>query len=398
MVSSHEPADADTDDGAGGTPQQRHLIRRSLAAVAMALGLVCVTVSPVALWGRNLVLNTDRYVDTLAPIASDAAVQEAVVNLVSDAITQRLDVAKRVEDAMPKIGKYVAPPLAGAVGSFVHSKTAEFVASPTFAKIWASLNRRVHTQIRYLLTGDRPSGDRSVVALGTKVVLDLSGVVQSVEQQLHQVGIEIASNVPAVGPTLQIADLHGLQSARTAVHWLDVGAYALPVAGLGLLAIGIALATKRRRSLAIAAFGTSIGMVVLTIGLLIGRSYYLDGIPPSVLPHNAAADIYAILVRYLRWGVRLIFLTGVLIGLASWVTGTGDVAIKVRTRVAGGPVGAFVARRTAALRGSVAALVVALFLIVDAPSALGVVTVLTIGVVLVVVIEVLRSLARPVWS
>ena len=398
MVSSHGGADADTDDGAGGTPAQRHLIRRSLAAVAMALGLVCVTVSPVALWGRNLVLNTDRYVDTLAPIASDAAVQEAVVNLVSDAITQRLDVAKRVEDAMPKIGKYVAPPLAGAVGSFVHSKTAEFVASPTFAKLWASMNRRVHTQIRYLLTGDRPSSDRSVVALGTKVVLDLSGVVKSVEQQLDRIGIEIAANVPAVGPTLQIADLHGLEAARTAVHWLDVGAYALPVAGLGLLAIGIALSRKRRRTLAIAAFGTSIGMVLVTIGLLIGRSYYLDGVPPSVLPHNAAADIYAILVRYLRWGVRLVFLTGVLIGLASWVTGTGDVAIKVRTRVAGGPVGAFVARRTAVLRGLVAALVVALFLIADAPSALGVVTVLTIGVVLMVVIEVLRSLARPVGS
>ena len=116
----------------------------------------------------------------------------------------------------PKVGPLIGLPLQTTVDSFIRTRTTEFVESPEFVKLWVGLNRRIHTQIDYILTGNRPSGDKALLVQGTKIELDLSGVVKAVEKRLTGLGLTIGQNIPVVGPTLEIANLHGIDKARSA--------------------------------------------------------------------------------------------------------------------------------------------------------------------------------------
>ena len=46
----------------------------------------------MAVWARNQVTNTDRYVRTVAPLASDPAIQQAVADQITAQIFTYLDV------------------------------------------------------------------------------------------------------------------------------------------------------------------------------------------------------------------------------------------------------------------------------------------------------------------
>jgi hypothetical protein len=52
---------------------RRSGIARSIGAeVALTLAVLCLVLAPPAVWGRNLVLDTDRYVQTLVPLGASA--------------------------------------------------------------------------------------------------------------------------------------------------------------------------------------------------------------------------------------------------------------------------------------------------------------------------------------
>src|SRR5271169_4495049 len=56
--------------------------RAFLSVVLIVLGVLCLVISPVAIWGRNLVLDTNRYVETVAPLVHNPGVQDVIVTQV----------------------------------------------------------------------------------------------------------------------------------------------------------------------------------------------------------------------------------------------------------------------------------------------------------------------------
>ena len=73
-----------------------------------------------------------------------------------------------------------------------------------------------------------------------------------------------------------------------------------------MLAAGVYVARKRRRALIGATLGLAASMVVLAIGLLIARSIYLNSVPPTVLPGDAAASAFDAMVYFIRVGLRVV--------------------------------------------------------------------------------------------
>ena len=65
-------------------PRPRRKVGRSTAAVVLILiGALLAPIAVVGSWARGLVVDTDRYVDTVAPIAEDPLVQSAVANRIT---------------------------------------------------------------------------------------------------------------------------------------------------------------------------------------------------------------------------------------------------------------------------------------------------------------------------
>ena len=77
----------------------------------MVLSVVLVPLAGLSVWVRNLVLDTDKYVDTVAPLATN----KAVTDLVADRLTTRLfrdvNVEAEAKDALPERAQFLAAPL-----------------------------------------------------------------------------------------------------------------------------------------------------------------------------------------------------------------------------------------------------------------------------------------------
>ena len=81
-------------DGVAAPPgrPRRQRWRAVVATLLIVLGCVLAPLSVVAVWARNQVTNTDRYVATVSPLASDPAIQNAIADQITAQVFRYLDV------------------------------------------------------------------------------------------------------------------------------------------------------------------------------------------------------------------------------------------------------------------------------------------------------------------
>ncbi|KKZ69300.1 hypothetical protein [Streptomyces showdoensis] len=310
-----------------------HRVRSFFSALLIVIGCVLAPLSLVAAWTADLLGDTDRYVATVAPLASDADVQAAVATRVTNEVMSRIDLKDLLEGVAPEqrpvlekaLGK-LGDSLEGAVGSFVHDKAQDVVASDQFENIWKEANRAVHTSLDRALTG---SDEGAVKIDQNTVTLDLGPVVDQVKQRLVDSGLTVAAKIPEVHTDFTLVQADDIGKAKTGFALLQKMGFWLPVIAVLFVAGGVLLAAHRRRSLVAAALGVVAGALVLGIGLTVFRTVYLNNLPDGVSP-AAAGSVYDILIRYLRTSVRMVAVLGVVVALAAWLSGSGKYALLVR--------------------------------------------------------------------
>lgn len=309
--------------------------RTLLVAVLVAMAAICATAMVPAIWGRNLVLNNDRYVQTLAPLASDPGVQNAVIAAVNAQFADKVDIASLAKDVLPPAAAPLAGPLQAAAQSLVNTVITRFVQSDAFQTLWEDLNRLAHEQLVAVLTG-RNTSDTAVSIVNDRVVLNLGPVIDQVKQQLVDAGLTVAANVPSVGATITIAEVHGVDSARAWVRLLDRLANWLPVIAALFLVAAIVVAHNRRKTVIAAMLSLAAGMLILGLALAIGRTVYLNQLPGTYFDPQTQGNIYDTLVRFLRLGLRIVLASALFIALIAWLVGPGAGPRKLRSAVRSG--------------------------------------------------------------
>jgi hypothetical protein len=384
--------------GTTGSSRLGRIARSTVAVILIVLGVLCLTLSPLVIWGRNLILNTNRYVDTLQPIAHNPGVQNAVVTAVDKQVDTNINIPDLISQANlpPRAANALGPALQSAISGLVNTVVTKFVQSKAFVTLWVTINRTAHTQLVYFLTGSRQSGLK--VNNQGELVLDLSPVVTSVKKQLVSAGLTVASHIPAVGATIEIAQVKGVEKVRGLVRFLNTLANWLPWIGLALLAGGIATARRHRRTFIISMIGVVAGMVVLGIGLLIGRHLFQNGLPPDVLSSSTAGQVYDTVVRFVREGIRIVAVVALLLALIAWVLGPSSYAVTVRgwlksgyrwtiDRIGRGSVGDFIGAHTMPITWATVGVGLFLFLLLGLGSLAAIITIVVIFAVLVLLIQ-----------
>jgi len=74
------------------TERARQRWRTIVAAVCIVVACLLAPLSVVAVWTRNQVTNTDRYVATVSPLASDPAIQDAVADQITAQVLAYIDI------------------------------------------------------------------------------------------------------------------------------------------------------------------------------------------------------------------------------------------------------------------------------------------------------------------
>jgi hypothetical protein len=294
----------------------RARLRRAALVLLLVLGCGLAGASVIAIWTRATVLNTDRYVNTMAPIARSPSVQAAVVDKLDAGITNRIDFQALARQVLPDQADLLAPAIATGVESQIRKQIEDFVHSERFPELWDKANRRAHETVVGLLTTGK-SGRLQLQ--GDTVYLDFGEVVARVRQRLEDRGLtRVANAIPSnVDGRVTLLSSDGFSKARDGIHRLERLSIVLPILALLCLLGHVLLSDSRRRGCLRVALGLALTALLLLAVVGIGRTLYLDAINEQVLPRQAAADIFDKLIVVLREALRLaVVLSLVLAALA----------------------------------------------------------------------------------
>ncbi|MFH9012321.1 hypothetical protein ACH4C6_13150 [Streptomyces sp. NPDC017943] len=390
--------------------------RRAGASVLLLLTLLLAPLAVVAAWVEDTVSDTDGYVSTVAPLASDPAVQAVLTERLTDRVVDRVDVEAVTDSLARTLQEAGAPPrvidgaaalegpLHDAVRTAVDRAVAGVVTSEAFRQIWEGANRRSHAAVTNMLTGER---EGAVSEENGTVQLDVGELVDQVQQRLVDAGFDKAAAIPDTDRTVTLFETEHLGKAQDAMRLLDVLGAWLPVLTVVLAALAVWTAPAHRFMLLITATGVAVMMAVLLVILALVRRVYLDSVPPAALPADAAAAVFDTFVRFLRDSATTLLVVAVVTALIAYLHGPGRLARGVRstadrgTSAAGralgragvhtGGLGSWLDRHRTAITGVVLAGGALALLLWNRPSAGAVALVLGIALALLIVVAVLAA-------
>ena len=359
--------------------------RRISSWVLVVLACLLAVVSVMVVFARNQLLNTDAYVSTVAPLATNPAIQTQVATRVSDELIARTDLSQRVKAALPPKAGFLVTPITDGVQNATYSVTLKLVQSPKFEQLWVAANRASHKQLVAVLTG---STQGSVSTKNGKITIDLGQVELTAKKELDAKGITVFDKVPAVkGLNFVLFQSNDLVRIQRLVNFLNKLAVALPIITLLCFAGAIVLTRNRRRGLVRATAGLALSMALILVLIAVGRNQYIAGLHPPQSPDAASAVIDTVTAN-LRWAVRIILIVSALVAVGGLLAGNTWLRAKVGDMrkpgwVAGGPVHDFVSLHRKALQWAVLALGLVILVIWSNPTTL--VAVIVVVVTLVVV-------------
>ncbi|MFC9930759.1 hypothetical protein [Streptomyces sp. NPDC127190] len=314
-------------------------MRSTASAVLIVLTCILVPVALLATWVHDIALDTDRYVATVAPLATEPAVQDAAVHRITEAVGTRVDGKQVAGDIASWLQSQGLPPLAAdavsrlgpqidsAVDASVTKIATRVVHSDVFVTVWRNANRAAHNAVVHALTGE---GRGAVGVSDGTVTLDVGTAVDRVKTELVDAGLKPAAKIPQVNKQLVLFHSDQLAKFRKGAHLLDVVGNWLPVLVVLLGVAGVFLARHRRRALARTALGAAFACLVVALALVVARRYYLDHLPPQVQSKAAAAAVFDTLLRFLRVSLRTAVVLGVVIALGAYLVGPGRLPVAVR--------------------------------------------------------------------
>jgi hypothetical protein len=253
--------------------------RRVATIVLVAVTCVLTLVSAISLWLRALVLDTDAYVRAVGPVLDDPHIRDALAETIVGALYAHVDVTAELRAALPKRAAQFAPTLAASIRTTSVQLASAALSTSAVRQVWKQANRVAHDQIVHVLEG---KGEIVTTARG-EVAIDTRGLAVSVRGSLHQHGIYLFDSIPtdALEQRFVLFRSTDLMHAQQATRALDETATWLPFLTIAIGLGAIVYSPRRRRTAEQIAVGIAAVMVVIAVGVAVGRAYYLARVGPS---------------------------------------------------------------------------------------------------------------------
>ena len=321
------------------------------AVVCITIACLLAPLSIASVWAKGEVTDTQRYVATVAPLAEDPAIQEAVADRVTTEVLTYINIPELTQEAISTISanrdltarqvaalNALAGPLDSGIEGFIGDQVTTIVQSDAFDAAWTEANTRAHSRLNQVLSGDT-SGPISID--GNDVTLDLGQVVAQVKQALIARGLTVAEKIPTVNTQLVIFQSDNLATAQRAYSALNALGFWLPIIAVVLALIGIFTANNSRKALIGFGIGLAISALVSGILVSVGRAEYLNALPDTV--NSAAAttlfDTVTYFLRQALWAALavaiVLILAGIMTGPTKFATGVRGLFVKAAAAIQG---------------------------------------------------------------
>ncbi|MFN8036369.1 MAG: hypothetical protein U0V73_10580 [Acidimicrobiia bacterium] len=306
---------------------------RVLVALLLVLGAVLTPITILTLFVNVEVKNTDRYVQTVEPLAKDPAVRAYVADEVTRNLFARVDVEGYVKDALPSKAQGLSGAITGALKNATHTSVERVLESDQFQTVWEKANRAAHAELVKMLTNE--GSGKVLTSRNGRVSVDLSALGTAIKQRLDDTGIGVFEKIPTdrLSGKITLFESKDLYRIRRATGALSKLAFVLPFVVVACLGGAILLSQNRRRGFIWAAVAFTLGAMVLAIGLAIGRGVYLNAAVDGGIPHDSAATAYDTMVRFLHTSVRAVLSLSIVMVVAAVFSGPSKLAVWFRATV-----------------------------------------------------------------
>jgi hypothetical protein len=308
---------------------QRSKARTIPAVILFVIASLLFPIGVLAFWGQNSITDTEQYVATVAPLASDPTVQDTVSNLVATEVTSSIDIGAALKTYLPANGQVLVGPLTAALNGLIDKAVHAIMGRPKFQELWVKVNQEAQTSFIRLLEGDE-SGPMKLA--NGEVVLDTTSVYQAVRQQLIDDQVVFADKLPATPPNdhqivlFQSAQLERIQTIYKFTHPIATWLIFLAIA---LFIISILLAIHHARFVLATGIVVLLTSILIKEGLSIGSDQVTLALQGTPLATGEAA-FFEILTRYLVNVGWWLFVIGLVLIVCGWLFGGSRPATAIR--------------------------------------------------------------------
>jgi hypothetical protein len=335
-------------------PARRGRARRVGAVILVVLTVLVFAAGVAGAWARRTVLDTDRYVATVAPLAADPAVEEYLARTLTDQVFQALDVQGRLESVLADRADrlvFLAGPITSSVEGFVQDQVQKVLASDQFARVWEELNRFAHEQALKVLEGDTTVVSVvegrvvfNLLPVANEVLKGVSGVVSELigrpvtlpeitpqtipADAVAELEQALGVTLPEDFATIEVYNSDELAAVQQAVRLFNDAVIILAVLFVAGFAVALWVSPRKRRTLL--QLATAIAVV-----LVLERRFAIaaaNNVVESVSSENQAAaravvdSLLGSLLRYTGWFLAAALVTA----LVALLTGPYPWAVRLR--------------------------------------------------------------------
>lgn len=367
----------------GGADTAGHAIGRGrrigvLLLIILASVLLFGTAADV--WVKRQVLSTPKWVAASDKILANPKVQAALSTYIVDEIYANVDVQQELAEKLPGDWQGIAGPIAAGIRTPATSVVERILSSDRVQKIWHNVNEKAHTVLVNVLEDKTRVGSTK----DGKVTLDIGEIVQIVGTDLG-IPKSVMDKLPADVGQITIFESSSLATIQTAVKVINILGPILFVVIVALYSLAVWLARGRRRLTL-----RNIGWAIIIVGLLLTTmrrltGNYIDSIISNDQYSVAGKIIFGILSELLFDTAWILITWGLVIVIGMVIIGPSRPAVWARRVVA--PV--LNAERVIFWVGA-AVVYLLVLLIVPSPALRLWWSVILIGVVVALGLEVLR--------
>ncbi|MEV4687925.1 hypothetical protein [Microbacterium sp. LWH3-1.2] len=316
--------------------------RAFFSALCIVIASILVPISIVTAWARLELVDESAFVQTLAPLADDPAVQQMIIDETVEAVQAQVDFEQLTANVFEGIDQLGLPPRASQALQLLQAPAAQgleslltqtvtrVVESDAFADTWTATTRAAHRALTAAATSD---GGGIVVMSDEGLGIQLGAIVERVKQNLIDRGVGIAQLIPAVDKVVIIGTGDTLVTIRTTYALAAALGWWLPIITIGLFVLGILIARRRSTAVLGSGIGFALGGGVLALAFAVGYPIVGQTAVQLGLSATALDVVYQSLVGAMQQTAAIAVLLGLVIAVLGWFAGRWSPAARSRQAI-----------------------------------------------------------------
>lgn len=319
--------------------QPAFLFRQIFGVLFIIFGLLLTPFAIVGYQVKNNIIDTSGFVNNVAPIIENPAVQSFIVDATMDAIDDNVDfdeIVGSLIDSMKNLGLNDTASSAlsllqgGAVQgiqNLIRSNVANIVGSDFFEQLFRQSLETLHSQSVILLSGNQSGA--IVVGNEGSLGFDIGFVVVALKERLQAQGMDLVRFIPDFSTTIVVLEESNIRDLQTAYKTINVVSDVLPWVAFSLLVIGM-LCLKRR---AYGFVGLGVALTIMMSVLLAGISFVREVFMSSLnldIPPNVVLAVYDILAIPTTHVLQILLTLGILFAVVGLLFSSLSFAVSAR--------------------------------------------------------------------